>query len=70
MGRIKYQTDKWGPDKDDHMEVHYNGVIIFITITDDCIDIHGQCLIDVDIQASNRAIIKPIIPKELKQDQS
>lgn len=67
MSRIKYQTDEWGPDKADHMEVHYGGVVIFITITDDGIDVHGQCAIDVKEEAVNRVIIRPVIPEELKR---
>jgi len=66
MSRIKFQTDEWGRDKADRLEVHYGDVVIFITITAEGIDILGQCLIDVTIDASNHATIKPVISEELK----
>lgn len=67
MTRIKYQTDKWGNEAVDHLEVQLDGDYVFITITDDCIKIHGHGALEAvkPNDSINVVEVRPVSVEEL-----
>ncbi|HEX6293382.1 MAG TPA: hypothetical protein VFZ66_29645 [Herpetosiphonaceae bacterium] len=59
MSRIIYQTDNWGNVGEDHIEFTWQGVTMFLTITDEMIKIVGAQFLDVDHSSVNSVTLRP-----------